>query len=276
MLSLTTPADRSPGRAILGNCCDHVDLYLYTSSTGVYYPYLGSDITEDTALVREVPQMDLSEEDQMEYDYGVMKTNSEHEARQAFGDERTVVVRPTYMMGPADRTDRFPYWPVRMSRGGEVLVPGKGHDPVQYIDVRDVAEWIIRLIENRQAGTYNAVGPAAPTGMHPFVYGVAACFSAPSAFVKISDYAFLKAQGIGYAIPWIMPEGNNAGSARVSNAHGIASGLTFRPLVESVQDIYTWWHSDAITEERRTNMVTGPDALMAREADIIAAWKARS
>ena len=84
----------------------------------------------------------------MEYGYGVMKTNSEAEAKKAFGADRTIIVRPTYMMGPADRTDRFTYWPVRLGRGGEVMVPGKSLDPVQYIDVRDVASWMIRLIEN--------------------------------------------------------------------------------------------------------------------------------
>ena len=74
------------------------------------------------------------------------------------------------MMGPADRTDRFTYWPVRLNRGGEVMVPGKAQDPVQYIDVRDVAGWMIRLLENRTTGTFNAVGPASATGMHAFIY----------------------------------------------------------------------------------------------------------
>ncbi|MGI9542490.1 MAG: NAD-dependent epimerase/dehydratase family protein, partial [Cyclobacteriaceae bacterium] len=131
---------------------DNVGLYLYTSSTGVYYPYLGSNIKENTDLVLKMPE-DLEDEDEkMEYGYGVMKSNSEIAARESFGEDRTIIVRPTYMVGPADRLDRFIYWPVRLSRGGEILVPGKSDDPVQYIDVRDVAAWMIRLIEKGGGG----------------------------------------------------------------------------------------------------------------------------
>ncbi len=220
---------------------DHVELYLYTSSTGVYYPYLTADISEDTAPVLEMPE-GLDEERAGEYRYGVMKANSELEARAAFGDDRTIVVRPTYMMGPADTSDRFPYWPERLSRGGEVLVPGRVDDPVQYVDVRDVASWMIRLIEDHRAGTFNAVGPASPTGMMRFVHGADAPFDARADF---------------------------------DNRKAIAAGLTFRPLAESMHDTHVWWHGDGVTEERRQRLVSGEHALMAREASILAAWKAR-
>jgi len=253
---------------------DSADLYLYTSSTGVYYPYLGSDIGEETELVLEVPA-GIDEEQEMEYGFGVMKANSESEARSEFGDDRTIVVRPTYMMGPADRTDRFTYWPVRLRRGGEVLVPGRGNDPVQYVDVRDVADWMIRLIESRNIGTFNAVGPASATGMHAFVYGAHAAFSSAASFVMIPDYEFLQEHGVGYAIPWIRPTGDNYGSARVNNQRAIANGLTFTPLADSVRDIHEWWLSDAVTQERRDRMESGRRSLMAREAEIIAAWRAR-
>jgi 2'-hydroxyisoflavone reductase len=250
---------------------DNVPLYLYTSSTGVYYPYLGSNIKEDTKPVLEVPE-GINEEQSIEYNYGVMKAKSEIEAKKIYGDDRCIIVRPTYMMGPADRTDRFTYWPVRLSRGGEVLVPGKPDDPVQYIDVRDVAEWMIRLIENENSGTFNAVGPASPTGMHAFVYGAHAAFSSKASFVMVDDYDFLMKHQIPYSIPWIMPTGDNYGSARVNNEHAVANGLTFRPLAKSVMDIHEWWHSDAVTEERRKTMVE--KGLMAREQEIIVAWRA--
>jgi len=251
---------------------DHVDLYLYTSSTGVYYPYLGKDIKEDTKLLTEVPE-GIDEYQKMEYDYGVMKTNSELEAQKAFGKDRTIIVRPTYMMGPGDRTDRFTYWPVRLNRGGEVMVPGKIDDPVQYIDVRDVANWMIRLIENRKAGSYNAVGPASPTGMQRFIHGAHAAFSSAASFVMIDDNEFLKEHKVYYIVPWIMPEENTVGSALVNNQHSIANGLSFTPLAQSVRDIYEWWYSDAVTEERRQKLEAGADSTMAREKMILAAWK---
>ena len=253
---------------------DNVDLYLYTSSTGVYYPYLGDDIKEDTKLVLTVPD-GINDEQQMEYGYGVMKANSEIEARKAFGEDRTIVVRPTYMMGPADRTDRFTYWPVRLSRGGEILVPGKPDDPVQYIDVRDVAQWMIRLIESRGAGTYNAAGPASPTGMQAFVYGAHAAFSSAASFVSIADYEFLLEHKVPYSVPWIMPTRENYGSARANIKHSVNNGLTFTPLANSIRDIHNWWNSDAVSDERRKKMVSGPESLMAREAGVIAAWRRR-
>ena len=251
---------------------DQVDLYLYTSSTGVYYPYLGADIGEETKLVLEVPE-NINEEQQIEYDYGVMKSNSELAAKKAFGVDRTIIVRPTYMMGPGDRTDRFTYWPIRLSRGGEVLVPGHPNDPVQYLDVRDVAQWMIRLIEQRKTGTYNAVGPASPTGMMAFIHGAHAAFSSPVSYVNIADYEFLMKHNVPYAVPWIMPTGNNVGTALISNKHSILNGLIFTPLAQSCRDIYEWWNSDVITEERRQKMTNGEKSLMAREAKIIEAWK---
>ncbi len=253
---------------------DNVGLYLYTSSTGVYYPYLDADIHEDKHPVLKVPE-GIDDIQSMEYGYGVMKANSEIEARSAFGDDRTIIVRPTYMMGPADRTDRFTYWPVRLNRGGEVMVPGRSNDPVQYIDVRDVAGWMIRLIENSTNGTYNAVGPASPTGMHAFVYGVHAAFSSAARFVMVTDYDFLSKHKVMDAIPWIMPTGDNFGSTLVNNQLAIAHGLTFTPLAESARDILEWWQSDAVSEERRIKMVSGSGSLMAREEDIVADWKAR-
>ena len=252
----------------------NVEQYLFTSSTGVYYPYLKNNINEETKVLLAEPEgIDDDDERKMEYWYGVMKSNSELAARRAFGADRTIVVRPTYMMGPADKTDRFIYWPVRLSRGGEIMVPGKAQDPVQYIDVRDVAEWMIRLIEEKMAGTYNAVGPNQARNMYAFVEEAGTAFDVESTFVKIDDYDFLKKQNLLYLIPWIMPEGNNFGSATIDNSRGIANGLTFRPLTRSMKDIYDWWYSNSLTQERRDQFESKPGSVLMRETDIIEAWK---
>jgi len=253
---------------------DRVERYVYTSSTGVYYPYLGDDIREETTPVLEVPA-GITDVQRVEYEYGVMKTRSEIAAREVFGDARTLVVRPTYIMGPGDPSDRVTYWPVRLARGGEVMVPGRPSDPVQYIDVRDLAAWLIRLIEEGAAGTFNAVGPASATGMHQFVHGVHAAFSSPLTLVPIDDYDFLAREEVLDAIPWIMPVADNYGSARVSNRRARERGLTFTPLADSMRDLYAWWLSDAVPEARRVALTTGERSLMAREANILAAWRAR-
>jgi 2'-hydroxyisoflavone reductase len=253
---------------------DRVERYVYTSSTGVYYPYLGDDIREETAPVLEVPA-GITDVQRVEYEYGVMKARSEIAAREVFGDARTLVVRPTYIMGPGDPSDRVTYWPVRMARGGEVMVPGRPSDPVQYIDVRDLSAWLIRLIEEGAAGTFNAVGPASAAGMHQFVHGVHAAFSSALTLVPIDDYEFLAREEVLDTIPWIMPVGDNYGSARVSNRRARERGLTFTPLADSMRDLYAWWLSDAVPEARRVALTTGERSLMAREANILAAWRAR-
>ena len=253
---------------------DQAETYIYVSSTGVYYPYLTSDITEEIPPAIELPA-GLEPGSDGSYDYGIMKATSELEARRAFGDDRAIVVRPGYMVGPADQTDRFAYWPVRLARGGEVMIPGRADDPVQWIDVRDVAEWMIRLVEDRNAGTFNAVGPASDTGMHRFVHGAHAAFNSPAEFVAVDDYDFLAEHRVRFAVPWIMPVGNNAGSARVSHRRAIDNGLTFRPLAETVRDFHNWWESGAVSEERRDSMVSGPRSLIAREPEILRAWAAR-
>ena len=255
---------------------DKADIYLYTSSTGVFYPYLDSNIREDHPLVLTEPEGIDDEVIQLEYRYGVMKANSEIAAREAFGDHRTIVVRPTYMIGPADKSNRFIHWPVRLAKGGEVLVPGKPADPVQYVDVRDVAEWMIRLIEEKKAGTYNAVGPQQAQGVAAFAAEAAKAFDVQTSFIQIDDYDFLKSHQVTDLVPWIMPEGNNAGSALISNEKAIQAGLTFRSLRGSVKDTHDWWYSDNLTDEQRNKFEQNPETVLARESEILTAWAAYS
>ena len=255
---------------------DRVGRYVFTSSTGVYYPYLGNDIDETTALLKEEPAEVEDEDMKIEYWYAVMKTNSELAAQKHFGADRTLAIRPTYMFGPGDKTDRFIHWPIRLSRGGEVLVPGKDSDQVQYIDVRDVAEFMIRMIEEEASGAYNLVGPTAKQTMPEFVHEAAKAFEVEHDFVQINDYEFLKAQGVPYLVPWIMPEGNNHGSALINNKKALAAGLTFRPLPQSIKETHDWWYSDALTDERRKKFEEKEDGALTKEKAIIAAWKAQN
>ncbi len=254
---------------------ENVELYLYTSSTGVYYPYLKDNLKEEDPVLLVEPENIEDEEMKLEYWYGVMKANSEIQATDQFGKNRTIIVRPTYMIGPADKSNRFIHWPVRLSQGGEVLVPGKKEDPVQYIDVRDAAGWMIRLLEKKNIGTYNAVGPKSSQDMYSFVDEAASAFDVETTFIKIDDYDFLKKQGIHHIVPWIMPEENNYGSARINNQKAVQNGLLFRPLVDSVKDTYDWWYSDALTAEQRKVYENNPKTVLAREREIINAWFGR-
>ena len=251
---------------------DNVDHYMYVSSTGVYYPHETAHVDEDFPVLYEDPkdaQGNAPERDS----YGVMKAKSERETIKVMGKERSTIVRPTYMTGPADRTDRFMHWPLRLSQPGEVMVPGKGNDPVQYIDVRDVAQWMIRLAESKTMGTFNAVGPQDAEGILDYVQKAAGAFEHEHTFTVIDDYDFLQANGLFYLIPWITPENDYVASALVKNERALQAGLTLRPLKETVKDVYAWWHSDAVGKKRREDYLAGNENIMKRETEILSKWK---
>jgi len=247
---------------------DRCGTYLYVSSTGVYYPYLTTDITEDGP----VKLVDESRGENGSAAYGVMKANSELEARKAFQD-RTLVVRPGYIAGPGDRSDRFTYWPVRIHRGGEILVPGKMEDRVQFIDVRDLTEWMIRSLEVDRSGVFNATGPEHPLTMAEFIYGVRAVTTSEVHWSWVEDYEFLKSRSLLYAIPWIMPVDDELGSLRIDVSKAASNGLTFRTLAETARDTLDWWYSESVSPERRgeARFVLDP----VEEMEILEAWPDR-
>lgn len=251
--------------------------YLYVSSTGVFLPYRTTNIPEDgpIQLADDPPQDPPS--------YGVMKALSENEVRGAF-PEGAIVVRPGYIVGPGDTTDRWTYWPVRISRGGEILVPGRRTDPVQYIDVRDLTEWMIRLLEEGTTGTFNAVGPVRRQTMEEFVYGVAATTPVDLSWTWIEDYDWLRSYplrrtqdgrtfGLTYAVPWIMAEGDQLGHMQIDGRRAVAAGLTFRPLATTAADTVAWRLSDAVPQVLRESprYVLTPE----QERAMLDAWKRR-
>lgn len=249
---------------------DNVGTYLYVSSTGVYYPYLTTDIGEDTP----VDLVDPSGGADGSAAYGVMKANSERAAREAFGTDRTLIIRPGYIVGPGDRSDRFTYWPVRFERGGEILIPGMRSDRAQMIDVRDLTEWMIRLLEEGRTGTFNATGPGFPLTMEEFAYGMRATTSSTLSWAWVDEYTFLEQQNLTWAIPWVMPAGNELGSQRIDVSRAVAAGLVYRPMASTAMDTLSWWNSDAVSEDRRENprFVLTPE----REREILEAWKRRA
>ena len=254
---------------------DNCGFYVYTSSTGVYFPYKTGNIKEDQKVLLKEPENIENEMLKMEYWYGVMKANSEQETIKAFGKERSIIVRPTYMFGPGDKTDRFIHWPIRLAKGGEILVPGKTDDPVQYIDVRDVAEFMIRLVENKATGTYNAVGPSTKETMLEFVTSTKDTFGVNNTIVQIDDYDFLKKHKVYYLVPWIPIDEYSYGSARINNDFSIKNGLTFRDTKNSIKETHKWWYSGSLTDERRAKFEQKANSVLVKEKEIIKAWKER-
>lgn len=205
--------------------------------------------------------------------YGPLKALSEREAERAFPG-RTTVIRPGLIVGPGDLSDRFTYWPVRLRRGGEVLAPGAPTDPVQIIDARDLAEFVVRCCENATYGIYNATGPQARLSMAEMLGAIRAVMSTDAHLTWV-DADFLAANTVRpwSDMPvWIPPRGATAGFAQRSIARALAKGLTFRPLADTVRDTLAFY--DQQTEERKAQLRAGLAA--DREAQVLAAWKARA
>jgi 2'-hydroxyisoflavone reductase len=254
---------------------DAAGRYMYVSSTGVYWPYRTVDIAETGAvpLDDDPPQEPPS--------YGVLKARSENAVREGFPG-RELIVRPGYIVGPGDTSDRFTYWPVRIARGGEVLVPGRRRDLVQYVDVRDLAEWMIRIAEGGASGTFNVVGPAAPQTLEAFIDGLRPLAATPVTLTWIEDYAWLKAYplraaspgmptGLVEAIPWVMADGDELGHMRIDARKAVAAGLTHRPLLTTARDTLAWRQSAAVPEALRARpryVLTGE-----QERAMLDAWK---
>ncbi len=198
--------------------------------------------------------------------YGPLKALSEQEAENAFPG-KTLIIRPGLIVGPRDETDRFTYWPVRIDRGGEVLAPADPNDPVQIIDARDLAEWTIRMVENGESGTYNAVGPDKPLTIGPMLEGIRAALNSNAKFTWVNA-EFLKQQKVEAWSDMPVWTGDESGMARTSNKRALAKGLTFRPLAETARDTLAWFKSQPPERQAKRKAGLTPE----REAEVLAAW----
>jgi 2'-hydroxyisoflavone reductase len=239
--------------------------YLFTSSTGVYYPYLTTGLTEaDVVHTTLADPKDGSEK------FGTDKAQCEALVQQTFG-ARGIVVRPTYIVGPGDYTDRFTYWPWRLPRGGDILAPGNQGDRVQFIDVRDLAAFMLHLVETNGRGVYNAVGPKAPLTIAQFLAQASAALRVTPQLTWVSDYDFLAKYEIDGVVPWILTRGNDLGHTSVVTTRAHAAGLSYRPLADTVRDTATWFGSLPTERQAAAKWVLTE----AKEKAMLAAWKAR-
>lgn len=267
-------------------------LYIYISSISAYdeNPAAGGDETTRLAKLAD-PTVETMGKDFE--NYGGLKAACEKAAAAAFPG-RAAIVRPGYIVGPGDPTDRFTYWPVRVSRGGEVLAPGSVDDPLQWIDVRDLADWLVALAEHGTAGEFNAIGS---TGRWGDV--LQACVTAAHNDARLTwvpaDWLEKNGAGGEDAFPiWVAPVDKFAGFHRWSNARAKAAGLTFRPIADTVQGILAWYPGEIERRVRVTRELAeaakakgqppptqDPSALRAgpsreREQELLARWHASS
>ncbi|HET9242006.1 MAG TPA: NAD-dependent epimerase/dehydratase family protein [Gaiella sp.] len=238
---------------------DTVGHYVFVSTVSVYASF-AEIVTEDAALT------ELSEagSESIERDYGALKALCEAEVERVFSD-RATRVRAGLIVGPHDPTGRFTYWPHRIARGGDTLVPGPAWRPVQLVDVRDLGSWIVRCAEERSSGAFNATGP---TTMGAIVDAAKRVTGSGARAVEVDD-AFLVDQGVGewMELPlWV--DTRQAAWRRfleVDTSRATAAGLTFRPLDDTV--------TATLAE---AELVDGIGLTPERERELLAAWWARA
>jgi 2'-hydroxyisoflavone reductase len=260
---------------------NHTKQYVFISTISVYDTKGQSRLTEESPLLPYTKGDPLAVTQEALYKdienlYGPMKVASEREARKWFGNG-TTIIRPTLIAGPADESFRFTYWPYRIAKGGEVLAPGDGQDHVQIIDARDLAEWTIRVVEQRSLGTFNAAGPASAMTMAEQLYGIRGALDGSRevefTWVPADFLAAHKVTPWGDMPTWIPRTDPDYAGANVDNRLARAAGLTFRPLATTAVDALAWF--SAAPADAQSRMLKGAGLTADREREVLAAWHAQ-
>ncbi len=187
--------------------------------------------------------------------YGPLKALCEQAVQDIYG-ERALIVRPGLIVGPHDPTDRFTYWPVRVARGGDVLAPQKPEAAIQVIDVRDLADFTIKLIQDNASGIYNATGPDYGLTIGKLLE-VSKQASNSNADFKWASVDFLnqhKVEAWSDMPTWVPDDEEGVGFSRIDVSKAINAGLKFRPLEETVRDTLAWAQTRPLDHEWRAGL----------------------
>ena len=247
---------------------ENVGQYLFVSTICQYQDWLEGVPLRTEEWPRGTLEDPTTEDVQTHYCY--LKAYCEIAAEQAMPG-RVTQIRPGLIVGPRDNTDRFTYWPVRATRGGEMLAPGKPSDLTQYIDVRDLAAFMVHCVEQKLTDSYNAV-------RHPFPIGefLETCVRVTDSRTSLTwlPADFLAAHDLQSwrdLQMWADSESPMAGSLSWSGRKALDAGLTIRPLEETIRDTLAWFHS--LPAERQQSLRSGIPA--GKETEVLAAWRRR-
>ena len=253
---------------------DAVQHYTFISSINAYADATKPGLTEDD---EEAKLPEGAPEEVNGETYGPYKVLSEREVRSAFHN-RSAIVRPGLIYGPHDATDRSGYWPLRIAEGGDVLAPGPAGRPVQLIDVRDLAEWLVQLADRGTSGVFNATGPETPLTMGAYLDTCREVANTHVHFVWI-DEAFLLEQKVGpfSELPlWVPVQFHAFETVNVSRA--VAAGLKYRRLKDTIQDTLAWARAEGqrTVDPKKLGVKIPPALARQREAEVLAAWRQRA
>lgn len=252
---------------LLEKSCDQ---YLFISSICAYADWtahVGGDESIALATMEDETLEDVNTH------YCELQAICENEFTKVYPARHTII-RPGLIVGPRDYSDRFTYWPLRVERGGEVLAPGRVSDPMQWIDVRDLARFIVVCCEKKNFGDYNACGPVYPSNMGELLYGCKAVTGGDATFTWIDDDAFLAEHEVRAwqeAPLWASPNSEMGGVNTWSNAKAVKAGLTTRPLADTVRDTLVYFHQ--LPPERQAQLRAGMSE--EKEKQVLVAWHNR-
>lgn len=239
--------------------------YLFISSISAYADWKAPGIDEEYPLA----QLAEPDTENIGRHYGPLKAACEKVVADIYGSE-CALIRPTYIVGPGDTTERFTYWPARVARGGAMLAPGHADDPMQFIDVRDLADFVRLCVEQKITGPFNACNRPRSATIGSVLQTSKETAKADTEFVWVSR-EFLAEHRLSpsAALPlYTDPQGPASGSALVSSARAEAKGLRFRELKSTIADTLAW-HRQRPAAEQQPKAWLGAE----REAELLALWK---
>ncbi len=252
---------RSLAKALDGRGGHHV----FISTMSVYADADGPGLNESAKLVR---LADTSSEEVTGETYGGLKVLCEEAAESAYNDDLTII-RPTYVIGPHDHTGRFTWWVRRIARGDEVLAPGPTDSPIQVIDARDQATWVVSLTESRKAGIYNSVSPTPPFGLGDLLDATVRAVGPSDTRLTWADAAWLSERGETHQSLPLWNEGSDEWTLAADPARSFAAGLSPRALTQTITDTWDW------IQEAQPPLVQGWGISAEREAELLSSWRAR-
>jgi 2'-hydroxyisoflavone reductase len=236
-----------------------VESYVYVSTISVYADFKTPGLREDSPLEEPRPGDETADEIPP-HGYGRLKALCERFVEEALPG-RALLVRPCVVVGPWDPTGRFPYWVERSFRGGETLAPGRPDRPVELIDARDLAAWVVKMADGRETGVYNATGPESALTLAEMLEACREETGGAGRFTWVPD-AFLAERGV--RLPFWLPE-ERFGYDLADSSRALARGLAFRPLARTIRDVHDWVSEDP---EGRGSY----DFPAEREAEILREW----
>jgi nucleoside-diphosphate-sugar epimerase len=246
---------------------DSAGHYVFVSSISVYREPYVADFDEDAPVFEDEP----ATEEVLE-EYAQLKAACERVLAEELPDAHASV-RAGLIVGPHDPSGRFTYWPLRVAAGGDVLAPGPPERKVQFVDARDLGEWMVHLAEERIPGTFNAVRQAEPFGE---LLEICRDVSGSDARFVWMDESFLLDREVGQwmELPlWLAGEEAPFLQADVSRA--VAAGLRFRPVDETVADTLAWARETGAPLVAETDRLGAAGMRPEREAELVGAWQSR-